>query len=280
MKTAIALGTFDGLHKGHLAVLEKTLPFSSVAVTFRIPPKAVVSGHAELLMSTKDRLEALKKIGVKQIELLDFEKVCDLSPKEFLDFLYNKFSPALISCGYNYKFGKSAAGDTEFLRKYCEEKQIEFCCNECICEGNDPINSTLLRSRLRNGETELANTQIYGGFGFSAPVIHGDCRGRKIGFPTINQKYPENLVKVKFGVYVSKVFIGEKCYDSITNIGIRPTWRTDDIMSETHIKNFSGDLYEKTVTVKLIRYIRPERQFSSLEELQNTLNNDILQLDK
>ena len=276
MKTALALGTFDGLHDGHRAVLEAVLPYNSIAVSFRLPPKAVLSGAPKLLMTPADKLRSLKKLGIKNVELLDFEEVRSLEATEFLDMLVHRFSPKLISCGYNYRFGKNAAGDTRLLKEYCKEKGIDFVCHDCVCSADGtPISSTALRTMLKNGELQKANSHIYGGFSFSAPVLHGDERGRTIGFPTINQKYPDVLVPIKFGVYAVKVIIEDEEYNGIANIGVRPTWKTEHIMSETYIENFSGDLYERLVTVKPLAFLRGETVFSSVDELKSTIINDI-----
>ena len=112
-------------------------------------------------------------------------------------------------------------------------------------------------------------------FSFSAEVIKGDSRGRTIGFPTINQKYPQELVKIKFGVYKTKVLVDGKEFDGVTNIGLRPTFESDYVISETYIKNFSGDLYGKTVRIIPCKFLREEKKFSSLLELKNQIEKDI-----
>ena len=112
-------------------------------------------------------------------------------------------------------------------------------------------------------------------FSYTAEVITGDRRGRTIGFPTINQKYPDELLPVRFGVYKSKVILGGDMYDGITNIGIRPTWQTDYIISETFIKDFSSDVYGKTVTVMPLKFVRGEVVFSSAEELKKQIQSDM-----
>ena len=279
MQTAIALGTFDGLHTGHRAVLDAILPYHSVAVSFRLPPKAVMSAKSELLMTPADKLKVLKEYGVKTVDLLDFEKTKDVEALDFLKQLKKRYSPSLISCGYNYRFGKNAEGNTTLLSNFCHDNNIEFHCADCVYDGDMPINSTSLRTLIKEGEIERANKQIYNGFGFSAPVLHGDARGRTIGFPTVNQKYPSDLVPLKFGVYTSKVIIDGEIYDGISNIGVRPTWQTDDIMSETFIKDFSGDLYDRVITLKPQSFIRPERIFGSLEELRQTIIEDISHIE-
>lgn len=275
MKRAIALGTFDGLHKGHRAVLDLPDGMKKTAVIFALPPKALLSGEPRALMTEKDKCAALKKIGIDEIYTLDFNEVKDMPPEEFLQFLKEKFAPDLISCGFNYHYGKNAAGNTEMLSNFCLSHGIEFNCHNPVCEGGEPVSSTRIRKFLKNGEIEAANGLLTFPFSFTAEVISGDRRGRTIGFPTINQKYPSELIPLKFGVYKSIIIVDGAEYEGITNIGIRPTWKTDYIISETYIIGFSGDLYGKKITTIPTRFVRGEVKFSSVEELKRQIENDI-----
>ena len=275
MKRAIALGTFDGVHRGHRAVLSLPCNMKKTAVVFALPPKALLSGEPRALMTEKDKCAALEKIGIDEIYTLDFNEVKDMPPEDFLLFLKGKFSPALISCGFNYRYGKNAAGNTEMLGDFCRKNGIEFYCHTPVCEDGRPISSTRIREHLKNGEIEAANSLLSFPFSFTAEVISGDRRGRTIGFPTINQKYPSELIPLKFGVYKTKIIIDGTEYRGITNIGIRPTWKTDFIISETYIIGFSGDLYGKRVTTVPLTFVRGEVKFSSVEELKRQIENDI-----
>ena len=275
MKRAIALGTFDGLHKGHRTVLNLPDGMKKTAVIFALPPKAVLSGEPRSIMTARDKCAALKKIGIDEIFTLDFNKVKDMPPEEFLRFLKDKFSPDLISCGFNYHFGKNAAGNTQVLGDFCKCNGIEFNCHGAVSENGEPVSSTRIREYLKNGEIESANALLTFPFSFTAEVISGDRRGRTIGFPTVNQKYPRELIPLKFGVYKSKIIVDQAEYDGITNIGIRPTFKTDYIISETYIIGFSGDLYGKIITTIPTRFVRGEVKFSSVEELKKQIERDI-----
>ena len=156
----------------------------------------------------------------------------------------------------------------------CKKNGIEFKCAESV-GGETPVSSSALRRMIAEGDIKAANEQIFGGFGFTSPVLHGDARGRSLGFPTINQKFPERIVKPKFGVYKSRVIINEKEYESITNIGIRPTFETDFVGCETFIKDFNADIYDVNVTLKLVDFIRKEEKFSTVEALRAAVMNDI-----
>lgn len=275
MKTAIALGTFDGVHKGHRAVLDLPQEMKKIAVIFALPPKAVLSGEPKAIMTKTDKCRVLKKIGIDEIFTLDFNKVRGMTPEDFLTFLNVKFSPSLISCGFNYHFGKNAAGNTDDLSDFCALNGIEFKCCKPVSVDGAAVSSTEIRRFLSGGDIQRANRLLYEPFSFTAEVIVGDRRGRTLGFPTINQKYPKELIPIKFGVYKTKIRFDNAEYDGITNIGIRPTWQTDYIISETFIENFSGDLYGKSVTVVPVRFIRGEVKFTTAEELVRQIKSDL-----
>lgn len=279
MGNAIVLGTFDGLHLGHRAVIDAAKGHNRIAVTFRYPPKSFFTGNTELLMLPEDKEKALIGLGVDKTVMLDFGEYKDMSAENFLVYLKDEYNPELISCGFNYRFGKGAKGDTALLSKFCTEQGIKFvCCSEVYLEEKT-LSSTLLREKIKNGDMLSASSNIYGGFGFCTEVIGGDHRGSKLGFPTINQLYPDFLVKPKFGVYQSVVTVEGKDYKSITNLGIRPTFETENITAETHIIGYNGNLYGKRIKLRLLRFIRPERRFASLDELKKAIANDIQLID-
>lgn len=275
MKTALALGTFDGVHPGHRAVLDLPDGYKKIAVVFSVPPKSVISGEPLAIMTSEDKTRALKRIGMDKVCSLEFRDVRDMTPEDFLLFLKKRFSPSLISCGFNYRFGKNAEGDTALLRDFCLKNKIELKVNEPVMKNGVAVSSTEIRELLKNGEIQKANALLAEPFSFSASVIRGDERGRTLGFPTANQKYLKTLIPVKFGVYKTAVIIGEKKYDGITDIGVRPTFRTDYIISETFIKDFRGNLYGRKITVQLLEFLRGEKIFSSIEELKRQIQSDM-----
>ena len=279
MKTAIVLGTFDGLHAGHRAVIGQADGFYSIAVTFDIPPKSFFTDEPQLLMLPDDRVNRLKKLGIDRVDIQDFVKIKDIEANEYLELLKTEYSPQRIVCGFNYRFGKNATGDTALIDEFCKQNGIEFVCVPPTMVGDAALSSTYIRNLIREGNIKEANTMIYGGFSFTAPIVHGDARGRVLGFPTANQFYPKNLIKLKFGVYLSRVEIDGKHYKAITNIGVRPTYQTDEVGCETFIKNFSGDIYDKQMTTELLEFIREEKKFSSIDELKEAIINDVKKLD-
>ncbi len=275
-RNAIALGTFDGVHKGHRAVLNLPDGYKKTAVTFDLPPKMFFAGKKSLITSVQDKCSILKNCGMNEVYTLEFEKVKDMLPQGFLKFLKSEFNPFYISCGFNYRFGKGGEGTAEMLGAFCEKNGIEFNCVPPVSDTGEIVSSTVIRDMLKSGETEKANKLLSQPFSFESEVINGFKRARTIGFPTVNQKYPEELIKIKFGVYASSVIFGGKRYSGITNIGMRPTFKTDYVISETFIKGFSGDLYGKALRIVPEFFIREEKKFSSLEEIKDQIKKDLI----
>ena len=275
MKTAIALGTFDGVHIGHREVLRLPENYRKIAVTFEQSPKSVMTGVREEIMTLQKRLSVLCETGMDEILTLKFDYVRHMPPTDFLQFLDEKYAPDLISCGFNYRFGLKGGGNTETLAAFCRERATEIRCCESVSIDGSPVSSSRIRDCLRAGDIPAANRMLGSDFSYTAEVIAGDRRGRTIGFPTINQRYPETMVQLKPGVYRSTVTLNGKTYPAITNVGTRPTYRSDFIISETHIIGFSGDLYGKQITVTPRRFVRDEKKFSGIEELKRQIKSDL-----
>ena len=276
MKTAVALGTFDGLHLAHRSVCDLPSGFKKVALTFEKPPKMLISGNTELIYTFEDKCKYLKELGFDEIVTLDFQQVKNTDPLDFLNFLKDEIRASYISCGFNYHFGKNGGGDTDTLIDFCNKNSIQLkIMPSYLLENGETLSSSYIRGLLKNGDVEKANNLLFKPFGFTAMVQKGDRRGRTIGFPTINQKYPKDLVKLRFGVYKTKAIIDCVEYDAITNIGIRPTYETDYVISETFIKNFSGDLYGREVKIIPVKFLRDEKKFNSLEELKKQIAKDL-----
>lgn len=277
MKTenAIALGTFDGVHLGHRAVLSIPEKYNKIAVTFHTPPKFYFLGDKELVFYAHEKAAAIMKLGFNEICMDDFEKYKDVSAEDYLEYLYNEFKPALISCGFNYRFGKGGKGDVGLLEKFCKEKGIILNCADAVEVAGVTVSSTAIRELLKNGKILEANKLTFKPFYIEEEVIKGDKRGRTIGFPTINQKYPDDKVKIKSGVYKTNVIVDDNIYKGITYVGKRPSFATDYIICETYIKGFEGELYGQNIGIEFIEFLRDETKFDSVEKLKEQLNEDI-----
>lgn len=272
---ALALGTFDGLHSGHMAVLENIIKngFTPIVLTFDIPPKS--GKNPNLIMDVSEKIERLKELGIKS-EIMRFNDVKDMPPEEFLSFIQEKYSPKIIATGYNFRFGRGAKGDTEMLRNFCKAKGIKYICTNAVLREGKPVSSTRIRNLISDGKVKKASEMLGRYFSFSGRVGHGDERGRTMGFPTINVPYPESLVIPKFGVYasVTETEYNGEFFKSVTNIGIRPTFETDFVISETNIVDFDKDVYGKKVRIYLVDFIREEIRFNSLEGLKKAIASD------
>ena len=283
-KVAVALGTFDGLHKGHRKILGAALQdkgLMPVAVTFLEPPKRYTSSDfVPMLMSGERKIELLKEMGFAEICTLDYREVHNMTAKEFLDFLFSKYDVELAVCGDNYRFGKGGAGDAEYLKEYCSSNNAKAEVFPMEEVDGRVVSSTLIRGVIAKGQMAVANALLGQPFSFKTEVIHGEKRGRTLGFPTVNQPLDAQLVTPKFGVYASRVTIENKKYPAVTNIGLRPTFNHKIPISETYIIGFEGDLYGQKIEVELVEFLREEKVFSNIEELKNAILKNAKEAEK
>lgn len=280
-KTAVALGTFDGLHRGHMsviksAVIQKNNGLLPVIMLFSQHPVKVLTGKTpkELFSGSIKKRETEKTGCVPAV--VSFEKIRNMSAEDFFcEVLLNDLNAGFISCGFNFKFAKNGAGDITKLAVLCEKYHVGLSVADEVDYDSLPISSTRIRNAVAAGDMENANAMLGRYFSYDFPVVHGDNRGGKIlGFPTINQFFPDNFAVPKYGVYASFAVVGEKTYPAVTNIGIRPTIGNSLPRSETFIYGFSGDLYESNTEVGLLSYLRGEQKFSSLEALAAQMQKD------
>lgn len=277
---AVALGSFDGLHRGHRAVLDLALSLKNIglipcALVFDEHPLRVVgTGAPPELMTVQMRDGMLEDLGIK-VRKISFARIADMSAHEFFDeVLVGELSAGAVCCGYNYRFAKNAAAGTDELKALCLQNGIECAVAPKTEYAGSAISSTRIRKALSDGNIEDANAMLGRCFSYCFTVVSGDRRGRLIGAPTINQHFPEGFIVPKFGVYASAVPIDGELHAAVTNIGRRPSFTCNDLRSETCITGFAGDLYGRDVEVKLLKYIRPERVFNSLDELGDQIAAD------
>lgn len=273
-KRAVALGNFDGLHIGHAAVINSAKAYENMlpCVLLLEPMPSAVIGEA--LVTDEEKQSLLDTFGVETVRI-DFSVIKDWTPERFFDeIIVGKLNAGAVCCGFNYRFGNGGSGDSVLLRSLCEKQNIAFCECGAVEYENEPVSSTRIRTALKNGEIEKANAMLGRSFGYCLEVVHGDKIGRLLDCPTINQLFPPELIVPKYGVYSSLTTLGGKQLRSVTNIGRRPSFEKDEERSETHIIDFSGDLYGQKIDVRLLSYKRGEKKFDSLEELKAQLNID------
>lgn len=281
-KKAIALGNFDGIHLGHLAVINEVKKFSYPCVMLFTEHslKNLVGQAPPMLITDAERKSFFECNSIEQL-YIDFDSIHDMSPEQFVDeILVRKFNAQAVVCGYNYRFGKNAEGDSETLKKLCDERNMICSVVSEIDFDGEPVSSTRIRRLIEKGSVDEANKMLSESYGFCTEVLHGDQRGRGWGFPTINQLLPKGFVMPAFGVYESSVTFDGKKYKGVTNIGRRPTIGTDQVLSETYIFDFDRDVYGENIDIRLVRFIRPERKFSSFEELANQIKSDAMEVSE
>lgn len=279
--SAVALGYFDGIHMGHRAVLEKALSFAKendlvpTVLLFDIHPRKLVSGEIPpMLMSEEKKREKLIDMGFA-VAQFDFRKGMNYTPEEFAQkVLLERLNVKAVSCGYDYRYGKGGKGNATTLKEYLAPMGVEVFSHEPVLSGGDVISSTKIRELIMSGQIERANELLGDFFSYDLLVSRGDGLGHTLGFPTINQFFPEDFIVPRFGVYASRVRLADEYYPAVTNVGVRPTVAGDSMRSETCIIGFSGDLYGKKVEVSLLSYIRGEVKFPDLEALKNQVEKD------
>ncbi|MBU3715009.1 MAG: bifunctional riboflavin kinase/FAD synthetase [Ferruginibacter sp.] len=284
----ITIGTFDGVHLGHLKVIQQLTEEArkangvSILITFYPHPKQIVGYENKILYtlnSPEEKYMLLEKTGIEKLVVVPFDKsFSDLSAEEYIsNFLVKKFNPKTIIIGYDHRFGKNRSGNYELLQKHSENygytvKEIP----EHILK-DITISSTAIRNALLNGEVKIANTYLGYNYFFSGKVIEGHKIGRTIKFPTANIEITDNHKLIpKNGVYVANVKIeGEDSFlKGMMNIGTRPTFYDTERHIEVHLFDFNGDLYNKTLTVHIVDRIRDEMRFANADELKNQLEKD------
>lgn len=277
--TAIALGTFDGVHIGHRAVIENVLnrPGLVPAVfTFSHAPAGILGKQpAGMLATPAAKQEILEQMGIRLFISPPFLSVRDMEPQTFLRLLSDRFGAKYFSCGYNFRFGREGAGDAAFLKAFGEQNGIAVNICPPVTAEQTPVSSSQIRALIQKGEVLAAAKLLGRRFSFDFPVVHGDGRGRTWDFPTINQRWPSDFVLPKCGVYAASVAIDGKSYKGISNIGVHPTVGAGEVACETFIFGFSGDLYNRRITVSLVDFIRPEKRFANTDELRQAIAADV-----
>lgn len=274
-RTAVALGYFDGLHIGHREVIKAAGGQGLRLAAFSFEPDGVIKPGGRL-QTRQDRLDTFKSMGVDDVISPPFSEIKHITPEEFVrGVLFEKLGARRVSCGFNYRFGAGAQGDAQMLSKLCGELGMECAVAEPVSVEGETVSSSAIRAALSKGDVTLAAAMLGRLYGYSLTVVGGQRLGRTLGAPTINQYFPDDFYLPKFGVYASVAHIeGHVPMYSVTNIGVRPTVRSDCPLSETWIPEYSGNLYDREVRVELVEFRRPEQKFESIDRLRNAIHRD------
>ncbi len=280
IKTSIALGTFDGIHLGHRNVIKLAREYSAnrlvLVYAFENIPAAFFGSNEKAILSAKEKLLILSSLDIDFLTMVRFdENILNMSPFSFLDYLHYELDGEVISCGYNYSFGKNASGNPDTIREYCREHNMVAAVSEPVLYKNSPISSTRIRTALLNGDIESANAMLSYDYFVMGRISEGKHLGRSIGFPTANISFDSEKLVPKRGVYATRVTIGNVEYPAMTNIGVRPTVENTSVANaETHIIGYEGDLYGDDVCVSFSKFIRDEIKFTDVQALKKQLEID------
>lgn len=281
-KTVIAIGNFDGVHLGHQMLLSRLAEEAKardavpMVFTFTENPKVLLFG-AKYLLGDEDRMEAFAELGVESVYRAEYAYLHDFSCEEFVnDFLVRQFGCVCTVVGSDFRFGKGRMGDPETMRTLMSQNGLDCVVLPQLEKDGKKISSSYIRRILGEGKLEEVESLLGRKHSFILPIREGRHLGRKIGFPTINQIPPADRMLPRFGVYVSKVELGDRTLYGVTNIGIKPTVSSESKpVFETHLLDFSGNLYGVTAKVTLLKFLRKERCFATLEELKEQIRCDI-----
>ena len=281
--TAVTLGKFDGLHRGHRKLLEQVFAcreqgLASAVFTFGTPPLELTKGKPQTMITTNgERMENLRNAGVDYLVEFPFDMAtAGTEPEEFVrDILVGKMRAKAIVSGTDFHFGHNRRGDVELLKELAPRYGYTAYVVEKAHDGDRVISSTYVREMLAEGNIRKANELLGYEYSISGQVVHGKHLGTTLGFPTVNIIPPAAKHLPKFGVYVSRVEIDGEQFYGITNIGRKPTIKGEFPAGvETYIYGVSGDLYGKRIRVSLVDFLRPEMKFESVEQLKAQVQSD------
>ena len=278
-RTVIALGFFDGVHRGHGALLKKTaarareLEDVPAAFTFDRPPKEVVTGRPVGLINTPDdRRDLMQRLyGIRQVIIAPFDRAMMTMPwQDFIDdLLIGTYGAVHLVAGHDYHFGYKGEGNPQLLKETCQELGVGCDIIPRVEQDGITVSSTYIRTLVAQGEIERANEFLGHPYTLSDRVSHGKKLGTTLGFPTVNLKLKENVLSPAKGVYATKVILENgDTHLAVTNVGTRPT--IDDgnqLTIEGFILDFHGDLYGQKIQMEFYKYLREERKFPSFEAL-------------
>lgn len=280
----VALGTFDGVHLGHQNIIKKAVALAKdiqgtcVVFTFSNHPMEVLSPEKVPPYISDNEIKALdiESLGVDVLMNVPFTmEFAGLTPVQFIHLLKDHLNPHYIVVGPNYSFGCKGEGTPQFLQKKGTEFGIHSEIQPAVHFEHHIVSSTRIRNLLQSGNLLAVNALLGRNFRIHGAVVHGDERGRVLGFPTANMKIAAEQAMLPTGIYACYAIVEGQKYKAVTNIGTNPTFNGHVLHMEVHILDFHGDLYEKDLQVEFCQKIRDEEKFSGVDALVAQIKKDI-----
>ncbi|HPR95843.1 MAG TPA: bifunctional riboflavin kinase/FMN adenylyltransferase [Thermotogota bacterium] len=284
-RSSITLGIFDGVHIGHRRLLSKAVELKpeggkSMALTFEysapyyLNPKAYIEKSGlGMIYSAARREKIIKSLGIDEVVFMDFEKMRNLTPVEFIHYLMEHYNPAEVIVGFNFHFGRDRLGDSELLAELGHRYGFRTTIVPPVNFSGHRVSSSLIRYFIKNGDIGHANEVLKRHYSIEGHVYRDQQIGRTIGFPTANiRRTKSNLLIPAYGVYLA--YTPELGY-GLLNVGSRPTVSYEDMVHyEIYYIDRNFDLYDKDIICYIIEYLRCEKKFDSLDELKDEIRND------
>ncbi len=279
----VTIGNFDGIHIGHQRILERGRQVAAemgvplVVISFKPHPGKILNPqHApEIIKTDRQKRELLRQQGVDYYFVIRFSpEFSRMEPEKFLNtLLVETMGAKYVLVGAGFAFGRKRSGNVELISRFGRKHGIEVEPVPHVMLEGEVVSSSRIRSFLKNGKIRKANRFLGRYYYMEGIVIHGEQLGRKLGFPTANI-ISENELTPLLGVYASVTGVEGKQYDSITNIGLKPTFGGKKVIVETHLFDFDMDIYGEEIFVAFVEFIRPEMKFDSVQNLIQAIGHD------
>ncbi|MCM8901168.1 bifunctional riboflavin kinase/FAD synthetase [Caldicoprobacter algeriensis] len=284
---AIALGMFDGIHKGHKALIrrlkeiKRRYGYTAMVYTFKQHPLSCLPPRKAppQIMNLNKKILEFHRMGVDILVLNNFDEgFARTAPREFIQrYLLEKYDVRFIVVGYNYRFGHNGSGDAQLLIRMGKEMGFEVVVVPPVKVGREVVSSSLIRKMIQQGDVAKAWQYLGRPYSINGQIVRGAGRGKTLGHPTANLDIgPKNIVIPKFGVYLTRCNLDGQCFWGVTNVGQNPTFDQSGLHIETFFLDYhGGELYGKHVRLYFLRYIREERRFPSKQELVQQMECDV-----
>ena len=285
-KSVITLGTFDGLHLGHQQIVNEVLRKSreiegrNFLLTFEPHPRKVIPGRndVKILSTLEEKIGILDKLGLENLFVINFTiEFSKQSPEDFVKkFMIDGIGLSEVVIGYDHHFGKERDGNFELLQEMGKKNNFSVTLVPEYSIDGETISSTKIRNALLNGDVIKAGKMLGRNYTFKGKIVHGDGRGRKLGFPTANISVndQDKLIPAK-GIYAAECIVQNKRNFGLLSLGSRPTFHKDgEIIPEFYIFDFDKDIYDEIMEVELVEKIRNEEKFNSVDDLVAQMKKD------